>query len=160
MEKIDRNKKSSLDEQKSLAEKAFRQTRRHRSDRLLGWGITTEFLGIVVLVLAFVPVRGGGDSALEAIFTNSGIFITSCGMLIALVGAFGGLYYADSKIRQSAYTVALLGAIAQITGFTWDNILHLTGHSHFDEAHFTAIAGLAVLWLTAFSFLLTRKPAN
>jgi hypothetical protein len=142
-----------------LRQQSQRQRQRQRqkgSGRWVGVGLLIELTGIVVLVLAFGPIRGAGDSNLEQLITELGIVVTSLGMLVSLVGTVGGLYYSTNKVNRFGYLVGLLGAVAQLVGFSWDNLLHATGHSHFDEAHNTALAGLLLLLLASL-FLLARS---
>ncbi len=115
-----------------------------------------------MLVIAFGPARGAGfsDNTLETLTTNLGIIVTSGGMLLSLAGTIGGTYYATGRGRQLGYLVALLGAVSQIVGFTWDNILHATGHTHFDEAHNAAVGGLIVLILASLFLGLNAKFAE
>jgi hypothetical protein len=141
----------------------FRQQRQKRSVKLFVWGWVVQIIGILVLVLAFGPLRtmGGSGNTLELIATYIGLIVTTCGMLLNLVGAFGGFYYASLKNRQLAYLAATLGAAAEIVGFAWDNVLHVLGYDHFDEAHRTAEIGLVLLVLASLylwiSGLLTRQ---
>lgn len=143
----------------SGTKEGFRRRRQKRSELLLGWGWLVELVGIVVLVLAFGPLRGPGLSAstLETVTTNLGLIITTLGMLLCLAGTTGGVYYAVERARQVGYFMAMAGAAGQLIGFTWDNILHLLGHTHFEEAHNTAIGGLIILGLASLFLLLNAK---
>ncbi len=137
----------------------FQQERQKRSALFLGLGLAVQVGGVILLIAAFGPIRGAGLSTdtLELIVTYLGIIVAICGMFLCLSGTIGGVRYAHEKGRKIGYLLAMLGTIAEIIGFGWDNILHSTGHSHFDEAHNMTIGGLAVLLLASLFVLINSR---